>query len=296
MSFLTETQWNDFTKNGYRIIDGVASANEITSLNARIDEIMSGTIQYPNLMMQLDPNAEGGKSTTSGGATGSGGVPLTDYHTSGTETVGQSAGFKGPSANYRKIGEAHGGLELDPLFQSYMCQPLFREICASVYGAHAGVSIYRAMVMAKPAGQDGGGTLLPWHQDGGDWWGLDRDPLCFIWLALTEATAANGAVEVIPGSHHLGLLSKRGHTLSDTDIERYCPETAVKTVTLKAGQAFLAHNWLIHRSGINTTTEPRRGFSANFVDSRTKVCEPRLPGAGLIGETGKAFPLLWERR
>ena len=175
MSLLTEAQWSDFAKNGYLILDGVASASEVTSLNSRIDEIMSGAIQYPNLMMQLDPNSE--KNAV---ASGSGGG-LSDYHTSGTATVGQSAGFKGASTNYRKIGEAHGGLELDPLFNSYMCKPLFHEICARVYGAHAGVSIYRAMVMAKPAGQDGGGTLLPWHQDGGDWWGLDRDPLCFLW-------------------------------------------------------------------------------------------------------------------
>ena len=288
MSLITEAQWNEFIQNGYIVLDDVASADEITSLNTRVDEIMSGKVQYPNLVMQLDPNAEV--------AIGSGSAAVSDYHASGTATVGQSAGFKGPSAAYRKIGEAHGGLELDPLFHSYMCKPLFHEICARVYGAHAGVAIYRAMVLAKPAGQDGGGTLLPWHQDGGDWWGLDRDPLCFLWLALTAATAANGAVEVVPGSHHLGLLSQRGHTLSDADIARYCPDASIKTVALKPGQAFLAHNWLVHRSGINTTTEARRGFSANFVDARTKVVEPRLPGAGLIGETGKSFPLLWERR
>ncbi len=60
------------------------------------------------------------------------------------------------------------------------------------------------MVMCKPAGTtralafahdlvhfvssgaDGGGTALPWHQDGGEHWALDRDPLLFVWIALTE--------------------------------------------------------------------------------------------------------------
>ncbi len=32
-------------------------------------------------------------------------------------------------------------------------------------GAHAGVSVYRAMVMSKPENDLGGGTPLPWHQD-----------------------------------------------------------------------------------------------------------------------------------
>jgi hypothetical protein len=71
-------------------------------------------------------------------------------------------------------------------------------------------------------GADGGGTPLPWHQDGGEHWALDRDPLMFVWIALTQvragvcfsrlccrsfppklahlwaqATRANGAVQVI---------------------------------------------------------------------------------------------------
>jgi hypothetical protein len=35
-------------------------------------------------------------------------------------------------------------------------------------------------------GADGGGTALPWHQDGGEHWALDRDPLFFVWIALTQ--------------------------------------------------------------------------------------------------------------
>ncbi len=86
---------------------------------------------------------------------------------------------------------------------------IYRHICARVYGAHASIGIYRAMVMQKPPGDLGGGSPLPWHQDGGDWWCLDRDPLCFVWLALSKATASNGAVQVVRGSHRLGLLSAR---------------------------------------------------------------------------------------
>ena len=34
--------------------------------------------------------------------------------------------------------------------------PIFREICARQYGPHASVSIFRAMMMNKPAGQGTG--------------------------------------------------------------------------------------------------------------------------------------------
>ena len=39
---------------------------------------------------------------------------------------------------------------------------------------------------------------------------------------------------------------------------------------LKAGQVALLHNWTIHSSGVNTSTIPRRAFSVNYMDGRTK--------------------------
>lgn len=280
---LTPDQWAAYDRDGFLVIRDAASAADVAALNARVDALMAGDVRHESLLMQLDPNVSGALATDA------------DYNRAGTATVGQTVGFKGPSAAYRKLGEAHAGLECDDVFLGYMRSPLFKHVCARVYGAHAGVSIYRAMVMSKPAGDLGGGTPLAWHQDGGDWWGLDRDPLTFLWLALTPATAANGAVQVVRGSHRLGLLSARGHTLSDADIARVCdaPGADVVTVELQPGEAFLCHNWTVHRSGVNTTPAPRRGFSANFVDARTRVVEPRLPGAGPIGETGKTFPVLW---
>ena len=275
---LTPSQWADYERDGFVVLRGVLSAGEVGALNARVDALMDGAVTYGDaLLMQLDPSAAGG------------GGREADYAAAGTATAGQTVGFKGPSRAYRKIGEAHAGLEVDPLF---------RAVCARVYGAHAGVSVYRAMVMAKPEGALGGGSALPWHQDGGDWWGLDRDPLVFAWVALTRASAANGAVQVVRGSHRRGLLSARGHTLSDAHVAELvdaAPPGDVVTVELEAGDAFLCHNWTVHRSGVNTTAEPRRGFSANFVDARTRMCAPRLAGAGTIGNTGEAFPVLWER-
>lgn len=93
--------------------------------------------------------------------------------------------------------------------------------------------------MAKPSNDLGGGTPLPWHQDGGDWWALDRDPLVFVWTALTAASKENGAVQVVRGSHKMGLLSRRGHTLSSDDVAAVCeahPERVVD-VELPAGHA-----------------------------------------------------------
>src|SRR6266702_3430829 len=73
------------------------------------------------------------------------------------------------------------------------------------------VPLCAGLFMNKPAHK---GTLLPWHQDGGAIWGLDRDPLATLWTAIDPATRANGCVQIVPGSHHLGLLSEFGHTIT----------------------------------------------------------------------------------
>ena len=286
MNDLAPAQWASYERDGYLVLRDFLPADELAALNARLDELMAGTVQHPTLLMQLDPNA--------GAAVGAGAV--TDdaaYDASNVSSAGQTPGFKGPSRAYRKIGEAESGLECDEVFMRTMRRPVFRRVCDRVYGAHAAVAVYRSMVMCKPAGDDGGGTPLPWHQDGGEHWALDRDPLLFAWIALTEATKVNGAVQVVPGSHRLGLLSRRGHTLSAADIDRVVGRGEVVDVELRAGDAFLCHNFTVHRSGINSTAAPRRGFSINYVDARTRVLNPLPALAGNLGTPGGSFTLVF---
>lgn len=63
-------------------------------------------------------------------------------------------------------------------------------------------------------------------------------------------------------------------------------------VELRPGQAFLCHNFTVHRSGVNVTPGARRGFSVNFVDARTRVCDPKPEGAGELGAPGTGFPII----
>lgn len=248
---LSEEQWRDYANRGYLRLGRVLGDAELTALQRRIDAIMLGEIRFPSLETQLD----------TGGAYDDLPDPV--------------AGLPKPGLGYRKVQ----GLEGDPLFLSLLRHDLFREICRRHYGPHASASIFRAMVMNKPAGQ---GTHLPWHQDGGDVWELDRDPLVTIWVALDPATREKGCLEVVPGSHRLGLLSKCGSTLSAEHARRHCPEGAAVHLEIEAGEALLLHNWLLHRSGVNQTDSPRRAFTACYMDGRT-----------LSTLTGERFPIVF---
>ena len=248
---LTETQWQEYESSGYARIGSFLSGDDLDALRTRADDYALGRRRNPHVQLQAD----------TGGA----------YEALPEPTSCPGAG----TLRYRKVQ----GLETDDLFSAVLRQPAIAGLAARHYGAHATVSIFRAMVMNKPAGQ---GTELPWHQDGGDVWALDRDPLMTVWIALDGADAANGCLEVIPGSHRLGLLTARGSTLGPAESRKFCPSDSVMPLEVEPGHGVLMHNWLVHRSGVNRTGLPRRAFTACLMDGRTRSTL-----------TGQLFPMLF---
>lgn len=226
----------------------VVTASELTALQRRIDEIMLGTakINYDNVMMQLDIGGD-------------------DYGKLGKQTTGH----KGPTLGYRKIQN----LEFDPVFLRCVQHPVFREVCARIYGPDASIAVHRAMFMNKPARK---GTVLPWHQDA---WvpRFDPQPLLTVWTALDSAMVDNGCVQIVPGSHKHGIINpEHGAGFLDQEhIAEYCEGRPMVFIELEAGEVALLHNWTLHRSGVNQTDVSRRGFSANYMDASTKVMGDR---------------------
>jgi len=266
---LSEEQWAQYFRDGYIKLGKVLRNDELKSLQKRIDDIMLGEadMDYDQLMMQLDSD------------TG-------EYGDAGK----MSFGHKGATLNYRKIEQ----LEFDPLFLEYMQKPIFREICARVYGGHTDISSFRAMFMNKPANK---GTKLPWHQD--RWSHLDRDPLITVWTALDPATKENGCVEIIRGSHAWGVINP-GHGsgfLSPEQAEVYAPKEDVIFCELEPGEVMLLHNWLLHASDKNSSAVSRRAFSVCYMDARTsRVDNGEEVGSRIFGEGALSLEELQARR
>jgi hypothetical protein len=252
---LTEAEWAQFDAQGYLYLGQVASNAQLLRLQTRMNDIMLGKVRYTGMYFQLDSDTGAYGDVPSGGA------------------------WAVASLDYRKIEQ----LERDAEFLTYLQHPLFASICQRVYGES--VSVYRSMFMNKPAQK---GTVLPYHQDGGDQWGLDRNPLITLWTALDEATGANGCVEVVPGSHKLGLLSEWGHTITEEQEAEYATNDKGVFLTAKAGEVILLHNWLLHRSGVNSTNQPRRAFSVCYMEGATQSTRnanrafPRVFGEGAM--------------
>ena len=231
-----ESQHEHFESHGYVRLGMLLDQSDLQLLRDRIDALMLGQITNENIAFQLDSN---------------------DGEASG---VGKrSYGLSKKTLAHRRIDELHN----DNLFLSYMQHPLFRFITQRYIGED--VSVFRSMFMNKPAGK---GTPLRWHQDVGVGWGLDSNPIISVWTALDDATPQTGCMQIVPGSHQLGVLTE-GHFTSEEDQAKYCTENEVVHLEAEAGEAILIHNWLLHRSGVNDTHSPRRAFSVAYMDGRT---------------------------
>ena len=242
MNEITASQWVRYHAEGYLPLGRLLEEADLEALRRRIDDIMLGraAIDYAKLLMQLD-------STTG------------RYEDAGAQTCGH----KDATLAYRKIQ----GLECDDLFLAYMQRPIFREICAALYGPEVPIACFRAMFMNKPARQ---GTSLPWHQD--RWTDLDRDPQITVWTALDPATIANGCVQVIPGSHRAGLInpSHPSGFLTPEQAQVHCPPDKTQYLELRPGEAVLLHNYTLHSSDVNQTDVSRRAFSVCYMDGGTR--------------------------
>jgi hypothetical protein len=118
-------------------------------------------------------------------------------------------------------------------------------------------------------------AFVSWHQDS-TYWGLSRPDVVTAWVALSESNVANGAMEVIPGSHLMDQIPHRD-TYSDNNLLTRGQEVAVevdpaqaKAVVLQPGEMSLHHVRIIHGSAPNASPERRIGFAIRYIPTSVR--------------------------
>ncbi len=127
--------------------------------------------------------------------------------------------------------------------------------------------LYRCILFNKG---DGGGSDIPWHQDGGALWGLSESPHLQIWTALDDAPLDGGCLEVVPDTHKLGLATALGGVVPRDKHEAGNAEARAVALPAKAGEVILIHNNLWHRSGRSRTGNRRLGLSICYMSARVR--------------------------
>ncbi|MGB5590194.1 MAG: phytanoyl-CoA dioxygenase family protein [Gammaproteobacteria bacterium] len=137
------------------------------------------------------------------------------------------------------------------------------------------------------------GRTFAWHQDVGMRNGgylPNGDPVqtVTVWMAFDEVNAANGAMQIIPGSHRLliGDYQKRikaellrSGALTEEEISR------AVTLDLKPGEFYIFHSWLLHTSGPNASNGRRAGLNMRYA-AQGEECDTQFEYFPLLCSAG----------
>ena len=101
-------------------------------------------------------------------------------------------------------------------------------------------------------------TVVPWHQDSGYFGAQSESALIpAAWIPLVPVDETNGCLQVVAGSHKIGLLN---HHTEDREgqllevLDSLIDESQIITCPMEMGDALLFHNLTLHRSTVHTTS------------------------------------------
>ena len=113
-------------------------------------------------------------------------------------------------------------------------------------------------------------AIAAWHQDA-TYFGLRPYVHVTAWLALTDATADNGCMEFLPGSHHGGQRPHRAGVVAGSvnragqAIVGEIDDRPAIHGPLRAGEFSLHHTLCLHRSQPNRSHGRRIGLAISYV-------------------------------
>jgi ectoine hydroxylase-related dioxygenase (phytanoyl-CoA dioxygenase family) len=152
-----------------------------------------------------------------------------------------------------------------PAARALSAHPAILGLCADLIGPD--VRLYWDQAVYKKTEKP---RRVPWHQDNGYTY-VEPQEYLTVWLALTDATEANGCPEVAPGCHRLGTLEH--HYVDPLGWE--CLEEGTPSVAapVRAGGAVVFSSLTPHRTGPNLTSDVRKAYILQYCPSDAAVLE-----------------------
>jgi non-haem Fe2+, alpha-ketoglutarate-dependent halogenase len=148
------------------------------------------------------------------------------------------------------------------------------------------ILVWGTLILSKPPDCR---SVVCWHQDNAYAGFLKGSPALSAWIALTPATAENGCMRVIPGSHGRLLpfievqdqndMLKRGQRVAE-EID----ESAAVDLELLPGEASLHDIGLVHGSNANRSDGARTGFIVRYATPAMR--QPEYPVYCVRGSAG----------
>ncbi|MEM7098192.1 MAG: phytanoyl-CoA dioxygenase family protein [Pseudomonadota bacterium] len=232
---LSAAQVEEYDHNGYLVLPGLISAQELDDYNQRFLAIVEGEISCADGMKIM-------------------------------RDVMVVKGAVAPATPVHAVNKLLC-LEEDPRLFAFVRHPMLVGAIQSLLGE----TIYSlaSNVFNKPPGVDG---RHPMHQDLRYFKLSPADGIVGVWTAMLPATRASGCLAVLPGSHKGDLLP---HANPDWEfvnhgfygIDQLDLASRVH-VELQPGDTLLFHPLLIHGSGRNRSDNFRRAISVHYAADR----------------------------
>ena len=121
----------------------------------------------------------------------------------------------------------------------------------------------------------GDGRAVAWHQDA-SYWPLTPSHAVTVWLAIDDADLDNGCMKFIAGSHHSGHLTYRKsnpeeHNVLDQTVPNAESYGKIVIDDLKAGEASIHNDLLLHGSDANMSTRRRCGLTLRYAAAHVRA-------------------------
>ncbi len=124
-------------------------------------------------------------------------------------------------------------------------------------------------------------TVVPWHQDLAYLVPEDAGDTLFVnfWIPLVRATADNGCLQVMRGSHRCGLLSHDYRTAFFHRIaEDELPDCEIVTCEVDVGDVLMTMERVIHRSTPHTSQTVRWSLDVRYNRTGLPTGRENVPG------------------
>ncbi len=257
---LNQEQRAQFERDGYIVLPGFKSLDEIAALRQRAGEIVN----------EFDPSQSRSIFTTRDQVTAT-----DDYFLRSDNTVrcffeeeafdehGQLRQDKSLSIN--KIG--HALHDLDPVFARFSRDPKLAAVARGLGLADA--QVWQSMYIFK---QPGIGGEVNWHQDATF---FETTPISVttFWFALEDATVENGCLWVEPGGHRGPMRERFVRNGDDIRMEKldgtpWPDNRSAVPLEAKAGDLVCFHGLLPHYSAPNRSPVSRHAYTLHATDGR----------------------------
>lgn len=155
-----------------------------------------------------------------------------------------------------KLADTHAGV------RGLMHDPRLGKMAGKLAGV-SGIRIWHDQALIKPPF----GNPTGWHLDN-PYWSFTSSRSISIWVALDDATQANGCLWYLPGTHLLAGSENAGISEDIADLFRAYPawrQIEPFCAACSAGSAVFHNGLTAHGAGANMTNKPRRAMTCAYM-------------------------------